>query len=89
MHGDRHGSSGDSIVGGLAKLNGAPVMVMGHQKGRSTKEKVARNFGMASPEAFRKALRLMKLAEKFNIPVFTFIDTPGAYPGITAEEKSK
>ncbi|MCX7124383.1 MAG: acetyl-CoA carboxylase carboxyltransferase subunit alpha [Gammaproteobacteria bacterium] len=89
LHGDRHGSSGDSIVGGLAKLNGAPVMVMGHQKGRSTKEKVARNFGMASPEAFRKALRLMKLAEKFNIPVFTFIDTPGAYPGITAEEKNQ
>jgi acetyl-CoA carboxylase carboxyl transferase subunit alpha len=62
---------------------------MGHQKGRNTKEKVARNFGMASPEAFRKALRLMKLAEKFNIPVFTFIDTPGAYPGITAEEKNQ
>lgn len=89
LHGDRHASSGASIVGGLAKLNDQPVMVIGHQKGRTTKEKVARNFGMASPEAFRKALRLMKLAEKFNVPVFTFIDTPGAYPGITAEEKNQ
>jgi acetyl-CoA carboxylase carboxyl transferase subunit alpha len=89
LHGDRHSSDGASIVGGLALLNGEPVMVMGHQKGRTTKEKVARNFGMASPEAFRKALRLMKLAEKFGIPVFTFIDTPGAYPGITAEEKNQ
>src|SRR3990167_5575417 len=89
LHGDRHASDGASIVGGLARLDGESVMVMGHQKGRTTKEKVARNFGMASPEAFRKALRLMKLAEKFNIPVFTFIDTPGAYPGITAEEKNQ
>lgn len=89
LHGDRHASSGASIVGGLAKLNDQPVMVIGHQKGRTTKEKVARNFGMASPEAFRKALRLMKLAEKFDVPVFTFIDTPGAYPGITAEEKNQ
>lgn len=89
LHGDRHTSSGDSIVGGLARLDGESVMVMGHQKGRTTKEKVARNFGMASPEAFRKALRLMKLAEKFNVPIFTFIDTPGAYPGITAEEKNQ
>lgn len=89
LHGDRHSSSGDSIVGGLAKLNDQPVMVIGHQKGRTTKEKVARNFGMASPEAFRKALRLMKLAEKFHLPIFTFIDTPGAYPGITAEEKNQ
>lgn len=89
LHGDRHSSSGDSIIGGLAKLNNQPVMVIGHQKGRTTKEKVARNFGMASPEAFRKALRLMKLAEKFNVPVMTFIDTPGAYPGITAEEKNQ
>lgn len=89
LHGDRHSSSGDSIIGGLAKLNDQPVMVIGHQKGRTTKEKVARNFGMASPEAFRKALRLMKLAEKFNVPVITFIDTPGAYPGITAEEKNQ
>ncbi|PIZ04301.1 MAG: acetyl-CoA carboxylase carboxyl transferase subunit alpha [Gammaproteobacteria bacterium CG_4_10_14_0_8_um_filter_38_16] len=89
LHGDRHTANGASIVGGLAKLNDQPVMVMGHQKGRTTKEKVARNFGMASPEAFRKALRLMKLAEKFNVPVLTFIDTPGAYPGITAEEKNQ
>lgn len=89
LHGDRHSSSGASIVGGLAKLNNEPVMVIGHQKGRTTKEKVVRNFGMASPEAFRKALRLMKLAEKFGVPVFTFIDTPGAYPGITAEEKNQ
>lgn len=89
LHGDRHASQGASIVGGLAKLNDQAVMVMGHQKGRTTKEKVARNFGMASPEAFRKALRLMKLAEKFNVPVLTFIDTPGAYPGITAEEKNQ
>lgn len=89
LHGDRHSSNGASIVGGLAKLNNQSVMVIGHQKGRTTKEKVARNFGMASPEAFRKALRLMKLAEKFTIPVLTFIDTPGAYPGITAEEKNQ
>lgn len=89
LHGDRHSSSGASIVGGLARLNDEPVMVIGHQKGRNTKEKVARNFGMASPEAFRKALRLMKLAEKFGVPVITFIDTPGAYPGITAEEKNQ
>lgn len=89
LHGDRHGSSGDSLVGGLAKLDNQSVMVIGHQKGRGTKEKVARNFGMASPEAFRKALRLMKLAEKFSVPVLTFIDTPGAYPGITAEEKNQ
>ena len=89
LHGDRHSSSGDSIVGGMAKLHDQPVMIIGHQKGRTTKEKVARNFGMASPEAFRKALRLMKLAEKFNLPIFTFIDTPGAYPGITAEEKNQ
>ena len=89
LHGDRHASSGDSIVGGLARFNGESVMVIGHQKGRNTKEKVMRNFGMASPEAFRKALRLMKLAEKFDVPVLTFIDTPGAYPGITAEEKNQ
>lgn len=89
LHGDRHSSNGASIIGGLARLNDEPVMVIGHQKGRNTKEKVARNFGMASPEAFRKALRLMKMAEKFGVPVMTFIDTPGAYPGITAEEKNQ
>lgn len=89
LHGDRHASDAPAIIGGLAKLDGETVMVIGHQKGRTTKEKVERNFGMASPEAFRKALRLMKLAEKFNIPVLTFIDTPGAYPGITAEENNQ
>ena len=89
LHGDRHASNGPAIVGGLAKLDGESVMVIGHQKGRTTKEKVSRNSGMASPEAFRKALRLMKLAEKFDIPVLTFIDTPGAYPGITAEESNQ
>lgn len=89
LHGDRHTSNGPAIVGGLAKLDGQSVMVIGQQKGRSTKEKVARNFGMASPEGFRRALRLMKLAEKFNVPVMTFIDTPGAYPGITAEERNQ
>lgn len=89
LHGDRHTSNAPAIVGGLARLDGQSVMVIGHQKGRTTKEKVSRNFGMASPEGFRKALRLMKLAEKFSIPVLTFIDTPGAYPGITAEEKNQ
>lgn len=89
LHGDRHISRGHAMVGGLARLDGKPVMVIGQQKGRSTKDKVARNFGMASPEGFRKALRLMKLAEKFRIPVFTFIDTPGAYPGISAEEHNQ
>lgn len=89
LQGDRHGSKGHALVGGMARLDGKPVMVMGHQKGRSTKQKVERNFGMASPEGFRKALRLMKLAEKFHLPVFTFIDTPGAYPGISAEEHNQ
>jgi acetyl-CoA carboxylase carboxyl transferase subunit alpha len=89
LHGDRHSSAGASIVGGLARLNGVSVVVIGHQKGRTTKEKVARNFGMASPEAFRKALRLMQLAEKFKIPVLTFLDTFGAYPGISAEEHNQ
>lgn len=89
LHGDRHASAGASIVGGLARLAGQPVMVIGHQKGRTTKEKIARNFGMASPEAFRKALRLMQLAEKFEIPILTFLDTFGAYPGISAEEHNQ
>ena len=71
-----------ALVGGMARLNGQPVMVMGQEKGRSTKDKVKRNFGMLRPEGFRKALRLMKMAEKFNLPVITFIDTPGAYPGL-------
>ncbi len=85
LHGDRHGSRGAPIVAGLARLDGQPVMVIGQQKGRTTKEKVERNFGMATPEAFRKAMRLMQMAEKFQLPIFTFIDTPGAYPGMEAE----
>lgn len=89
LHGDRHASAAAPIVGGLARLQGEPVMIIGHQKGRTTKEKVARNFGMPSPEAFRKALRLMQLAERFQIPVLTFIDTTGAYPGISAEEHNQ
>lgn len=89
LHGDRHYSDGSAIVGGLARLNGQPVMVIGHQKGRTTKQKVERNFGMANPEGFRKALRLMKLAERFEVPVITLIDTPGAYPGTGAEERNQ
>src|SRR3989344_3207326 len=89
LQGDRHGDPGLAIVGGLAFLEEQPVMVIGHQKGRTTKQKLERNFGMASPEAFRKAQRLMELAERFHIPVITFIDTPGAYPGIEAEETNQ
>lgn len=89
LHGDRHYSSAPAIIGGMARLNGQPVMVIGHQKGKRTKEKVYRNFGMARPEEYRKALRLMKMAEKFGLPVFTFIDTAGAYPGIGAEERNQ
>ncbi|MBA3536827.1 MAG: acetyl-CoA carboxylase carboxyltransferase subunit alpha [Tatlockia sp.] len=89
LHGDRHYSSAPAIIGGLARLNGEPVMILGHQKGKRTKEKVYRNFGMARPEEYRKALRLMKMAEKFGIPIFTFIDTAGAYPGIGAEERNQ
>lgn len=89
MHGDRHFSDDQSIVGGLARFNGNPCVVLGHQKGRDTKERAARNFGMSRPEGYRKALRLMKTAEKFRIPVFTFVDTPGAYPGIDAEERGQ
>jgi acetyl-CoA carboxylase carboxyl transferase subunit alpha len=89
LHGDRAFADDLSIVGGLARLNGQPCMVIGHQKGRDTKERAARNFGMARPEGYRKALRLMKLAEKFGLPVFTFVDTPGAYPGIGAEERGQ
>ncbi len=87
LHGDRHFSDDLSIVGGLARFNGTPCMVLGHQKGRDTKERSLRNFGMSKPEGYRKALRLMKTAEKFKLPVFTFVDTPGAYPGIDAEER--
>ena len=89
LHGDRAFADDHAIVGGLARLNDEPVMVIGHQKGRDTKEKIFRNFGMPRPEGYRKALRLMRLAEKFGIPVLTFIDTPGAYPGIDAEERGQ
>jgi acetyl-CoA carboxylase carboxyl transferase subunit alpha len=89
LHGDRAFADDLSIVGGLARFNGQPVMVLGHQKGRDTKERTLRNFGMCKPEGYRKALRLIKLAEKFQLPVFTFVDTPGAYPGIDAEERGQ
>jgi acetyl-CoA carboxylase carboxyl transferase subunit alpha len=89
LHGDRNFSDDHAIVGGLARFNGQSCMVIGHQKGRDTKEKIFRNFGMPRPEGYRKALRLMRLAEKFGIPIFTFVDTPGAYPGIDAEERGQ
>jgi len=89
LHGDRAYADDKAIVGGLARFNGQSVMVIGHQKGRDTKEKILRNFGMPRPEGYRKALRLMKLAEKFGIPIMTFIDTPGAYPGVGAEERGQ
>lgn len=89
LHGDRAFADDHAIVGGLARFNGQSVMVIGHQKGSDTKEKLYRNFGMPRPEGYRKALRLMRLAEKFGIPVMTFIDTPGAYPGIDAEERGQ
>jgi acetyl-CoA carboxylase carboxyl transferase subunit alpha len=89
LHGDRMFADDASIVGGLARFDGVPCMVLGHQKGRDTKEKIARNFGMPKPEGYRKALRLMQMAEKFGLPVFTFVDTPGAYPGIDAEERGQ
>ncbi len=89
LHGDRHFADDLSIVGGLARFNGTPCMVLGQQKGRDTKERGLRNFGMSKPEGYRKALRLMKVAEKFGLPVFTFVDTPGAYPGIGAEERGQ
>lgn len=89
LHGDRAFADDAAIVGGLARLEGRPVMVIGHQKGRDTKEKLRRNFGMPRPEGYRKALRLMKMAERFRLPVLTFIDTPGAYPGVGAEERGQ
>jgi len=89
LHGDRAFADDHAIVGGLARFNGQSVMVIGHQKGRDTKEKIYRNFGMPRPEGYRKALRLMRLAEKFGLPIMTFIDTPGAYPGIDAEERGQ
>lgn len=89
MHGDRTFSDDPAIVGGVARLNDEPVMIIGHQKGRAVKEKVHRNFGMPKPEGYRKALRLMETAERFKMPILTFIDTPGAYPGIDAEERGQ
>lgn len=89
LHGDRHYDDDTGIIGGLARLDNEPVMVIGQEKGRTTKEKISHNFGMAKPEGFRKALRLMKLAERFSIPVITLIDTPGAYPGVGAEERNQ
>jgi acetyl-CoA carboxylase carboxyl transferase subunit alpha len=89
LHGDRAFADDLSIIGGLARFNGQACMVIGHQKGRDTKERALRNFGMSRPEGYRKALRLMRLAEKFRLPLFTFVDTPGAYPGIGAEERGQ
>ncbi|MEP6943341.1 MAG: acetyl-CoA carboxylase carboxyltransferase subunit alpha, partial [Betaproteobacteria bacterium] len=89
LHGDRTYADDPAIVGGMARFNGAPCIVLGHQKGRDTKEKIHRNFGMPRPEGYRKALRLMKLAEKFRLPLFTLVDTPGAFPGIGAEERGQ
>lgn len=89
LHGDRNFADDKAIVGGLARFNGQSVMVIGHQKGRDTKEKIVRNFGMPRPEGYRKAMRLMRLAEKFGIPIMTFVDTPGAYPGVGAEERGQ
>ena len=87
LHGDRLFADDQALIGGLAKLEGRPVMVLGHQKGRGTKEKVRHNFGMPRPEGYRKAYRLIQLAEKYKLPVLTFIDTPGAYPGMDSEER--
>lgn len=89
LHGDRNAAEDAAIVGGMARFNGQSCMVIGHQKGRDTKEKITRNFGMPRPEGYRKALRLMRLAEKYQLPIFSFIDTPGAYPGISAEERGQ
>lgn len=89
LHGDRSVSKGPAIVAGIARFDGQPVMVLGHEKGRKTQEKIERNFGMPNPEDYRKALRLLQMAEKFKLPIFTFIDTPGAYPGIKAEQSNQ
>ncbi|BAC24524.1 accA [Wigglesworthia glossinidia endosymbiont of Glossina brevipalpis] len=89
LSGDRLYGDDKSIIGGIARLNSRPVMILGHQKGRETKEKIFRNFGMPTPEGYRKALRLMKIADRFNMPLITLIDTPGAYPGIEAEERGQ
>lgn len=89
LHGDRHFAKGAAIIGGICRLDGQPVMVVGHQKGRNTKENLERNFAMPNPEDYRKALRLMEMAERFKLPILTFIDTPGAYPGVGAEERNQ
>ncbi len=89
LHGDRVFGEDTALIGGIARFDGHPVMVLGQQKGRDTKEKIARNFGMPRPEGYRKALRLMKMAERFKLPILTFIDTPGAYPGVDAEERGQ
>lgn len=89
IHGDRHFADDQALIGGIARLDGKPVMIVGHQKGREVKEKIKRNFGMPRPEGYRKALRMMEMAERFKLPVLTFIDTPGAYPGIDAEERGQ
>ena len=89
LHGDRRGGDDPALVGGIARIDGRPTVIIGHQKGRDTKERAMRNFGMPKPEGYRKAMRLMKLAEKFDIPVFTFVDTTGAWPGIDAEERGQ
>ena len=89
LHGDRSFADDPALIGGIGRLDGRPVMVIGHQKGRTTKEKLDRNFGMPRPEGYRKALRLMRMAEKFHLPILTFIDTPGAYPGVGAEERGQ
>lgn len=89
LHGDRHYADDEAIVGGIARFEDQPIMVIGHQKGRDVKEKVRRNFGMPRPEGYRKACRLMEMAERFKMPIITFIDTPGAYPGIGAEERGQ
>ena len=88
MHGDRHFGDDNAIIGGICRLNDFPVLVIGQEKGRGVSEKVMRNFGMPKPEGYRKALRLMELAERFNLPIITLIDTPGAYPGIDSEERN-
>ncbi|HHZ88567.1 MAG TPA: acetyl-CoA carboxylase carboxyltransferase subunit alpha [Chromatiales bacterium] len=89
LHGDRAYSDDAALIGGIGRINGRPVMIIGHQKGRDTKEKIKRNFGMPRPEGYRKALRLMNMAERFRLPILTFIDTPGAYPGVGAEERGQ
>ncbi len=89
LHGDRSFADDPALIGGIGRFDGRPIMVIGHQKGRTTKEKLDRNFGMPRPEGYRKALRLMRMAEKFRLPILTFIDTPGAYPGVGAEERGQ